>query len=437
MLNVSPSYTRLSIIIECFPLESYTRLSIIIECFSVLYKTVNYYWMLPRHIQDCQLLLNVSPSYTRLSIIIEYFPVIYKTVNYYWMFPRHIQDCQLLLNVSPSYTRLSIIIECFSAIYKTQLLLNFSRHIQDSIITECFPVIYKTVNYYWMFPRHIQDCQLLLNVSPSNTRLSIIIECFPGIYKTVNYYWMFPRHIQDSIIIECFLVIYKTVNYYWIFPVIYKTVNYYWMLPRHIQDCQLLLNVSPSYTRLSIIIECFPVKYKTVNYYWMFPRHIQDCQLLLNVSPSYTRLSIIIECFPVIYKTVNYYSWYNNVRGLHVCESKTSTTNLSPYKCTYSRYLNLRVLFVVNNWKVMSMNLKEFKVFRLKKVCASVIMFSLNVYVLPVCFVPHSASWRVFCSSLFRGVETTSYRCNTLVLLLSIGIQILEIPICQKNSHVS
>jgi len=25
----------------------------------------------------------------------------------------------------------------------------------------------------------------------------------------------------------------------------------------------------------------------------------------------------------------------------------------------------------------------------------------------------------------------------TLVLLLSIGIQILEIPICQKNSHVS
>jgi len=30
--------------------------------------------------------------------------------------------------------------------------------------------------------------------------------------------------------------------------------------------------------------------------------------------------------------------------------------------------------------------------------------------------------------------------CNniyTLVLLLSIGIQILEIPICQKNSHVS
>ena len=25
----------------------------------------------------------------------------------------------------------------------------------------------------------------------------------------------------------------------------------------------------------------------------------------------------------------------------------------------------------------------------------------------------------------------------TLVILLSIGIQILEIPICQKNSHVS
>ena len=33
-------------------------------------------------------------------------------------------------------------------------------------------------------------------------------------------------------------------------------------------------------------------------------------------------------------------------------------------------------------------------------------MFSLNVHVLPVCFVPRSASWRVFCSSLFRGVET-------------------------------
>jgi hypothetical protein len=27
----------------------------------------------------------------------------------------------------------------------------------------------------------------------------------------------------------------------------------------------------------------------------MFPRHIQDCQLLLNVSPSYTKLSIIIR----------------------------------------------------------------------------------------------------------------------------------------------
>ena len=104
--------------------ESYTRLSIIIECFPVIYKTVNYYWMFLRHIQDCQLLFN---------------------------FPRHIQDCQLLLNVSPSYTRLSIIIECF-------------------------PVIYKTVNYYWMFPRHIQDCQLLLNVSPSYTKLSIIIR---------------------------------------------------------------------------------------------------------------------------------------------------------------------------------------------------------------------------------------------------------------------
>jgi hypothetical protein len=34
--------------------------------------------------------------------------------------------------------------------------------------------------------------------------------------------------------------------------------------------------------------------------------------------------------------------------------------------------------------------------------------------------------------------ETRIYKIlHTLVLLLSIGIQILEIPICQKNSHVS
>ena len=44
--------------------------------------------------------------------------------------------------------------------------------------------------------------------------------------------------------------------------------------------------------------------------------------------------------------------------------------------------------------------------------------------------------------SFFSDGKTGHLRkvCNniyTLVLLLSIGIQILEIPICQKNSHVS
>ena len=44
----------------------------------------------------------------------------------------------------------------------------------------------------------------------------------------------------------------------------------------------------------------------------------------------------------------------------------------------------------------------------------------------------------VFTLLMFRKPnKLTINKIYTLVLLLSIGIQILQIPICQKNSHVS
>ena len=48
-----------------------------------------------------------------------------------------------------------------------------------------------------------------------------------------------------------------------------------------------------------------------------------------------------------------------------------------------------------------------------------------------------SSSAAHVCIAITRLIPLSTIWHYTLVLLLSIGIQILEIPICQKNSQVS